>query len=46
MVASLKTIEKFSLVAPLGLRFWDELSGKVIGDGLKFEAYPDGQPHR
>ena len=46
MVASFTRIEKFSVVAPLGLRFWDEVTGKVIGDGLNVEAYPASQPHR
>jgi hypothetical protein len=46
MVASFKTLEKFSLIAPLGLRFWDEVTAKPIGDGLKIEAYPVNQPYR
>ncbi|MGH2497412.1 MAG: hypothetical protein ACRDIV_22150 [Ktedonobacteraceae bacterium] len=29
-----------TLVAPLGVRFWDAVSGRVIGDGLSVIAYP------
>src|ERR1044072_7475485 len=46
MVTAFKSIEKFSLIAPLGLRFWDEVTGKAIGEGLNIEAYPANQPHR
>ncbi len=46
MVTSFKIIETFGLVTPLGLRFWDEVTGKAIGDGLDIEAYAAHQPHR
>ena len=39
-------IERLSLVAPLGLRFWDQVSGRTIGDGLLVTAYPETQPYR
>jgi hypothetical protein len=46
MVGSFKIIDHVSLLAPLGLRFWDEVTGKAIGDGLSIEAYPSAQAHR
>jgi hypothetical protein len=39
-------IEHLGLVTPLGLRFWDEVTGRVIGDGLIVTAYPETQPFR
>ena len=33
-------LEVQTLVAPLGVRFWDAVSGRVIGDGLSVIAYP------
>ncbi len=41
-----KVIETVTFVAPLGLRFWDDVSGKFIGDGLVVTAYPEGNPSR
>lgn len=41
-----QVIERFSLVALLGLRFRDVVTGAIIGDGLRVTAYPQGQPHR
>jgi hypothetical protein len=37
-------IERLSKVAPLGVRFWDEVSHKSIGDGLIVSAYRTSQP--
>ena len=39
-------LERFTRVAPLGVRFWDAVSGAVIGDGLTVEGYPAGQESR
>src|SRR5262249_39340010 len=39
-------IERLTLVAPLGLRFWDEVSGRAVGDGLLVTVYPETQPAR
>jgi hypothetical protein len=39
-IDQLKASERLTMVAPLGLRFWDEVSAKVIGDGLDVTAYP------
>jgi hypothetical protein len=41
-----RIVERLTLVAPLGLRFWDEVLGKTIGDGLLVTAYPETQPSR
>jgi len=42
----LPVIEHLTIVTPLGLRFWDEVSARVIGDGLIVTAYPELQPNR
>lgn len=39
-------IERVPRVAPLGLRFWDDVSGTTIGEGLIVTAYPRAQPDR
>ena len=41
-----KGSERLTMVAPLGLRFWDEVSARVIGDGLNVTAYPADNPAR
>jgi hypothetical protein len=41
-----QVIERVKLVALLGLRFWDEVSGKTIGDGLVVTTYPATRPER
>lgn len=38
------TLDRLTMVAPLGLRFHDTMSGKVVGDGLSVWAYPAGKP--
>lgn len=45
-MAAFKIIDHISLLTPLGLRFWDEVTGKTIGDGLKIEAYAPAAPPR
>jgi hypothetical protein len=39
-------IERHSKVAPLGVRFWDEIAHKSIGDSLIVTAYRATQPDR
>ena len=47
MIDSSPVLDSFSLVAPLGVRFWDEISNSVVGDGLVITAYPLTNPeHR
>lgn len=40
----LQALEKVTRVASLGVRFWDAVSGSVIGDGLSVMAYPSANP--
>lgn len=37
-------LERVTRVAPLGIRFWDEVSGAFIRDGLNVNAYPAANP--
>ena len=46
LIEALPVIGRLTRTAPLGLRFWDDVSGKVIGDGLVVTAYPPGNPRR
>lgn len=46
LIEALPVIGRLTRTAPLGLRFWDDVSGKVIGDGLVVTAYPPGNPFR
>lgn len=46
LIETLPVIERFSRTAPLGLRFWDDVTGKVVGDGLVVTAYPPENPLR
>jgi hypothetical protein len=39
-------LDRISIVAPLGLRFWDGLTNQVISDGLYVTVYPPGDPQR
>jgi len=45
-IDQLTVIERLTIVTPLGLRFWDEVSGRAIGDGLNVSAFPATQPYR
>jgi hypothetical protein len=38
------TLDRLTMVAPLGLRFHDTVSGNVVGDGLSVWAYPPEKP--
>ena len=40
---SLRQFELQTWVAPLGVCFWDDVSGRIISDGLRVIAYPTGQ---
>ncbi|HET6980055.1 MAG TPA: hypothetical protein VFI24_27225 [Pyrinomonadaceae bacterium] len=44
MNATLKTFDSISIVAPLGIRFRDELTGDVVSDGLNVAVYALGRP--
>lgn len=37
-------LEVLSRVTPLGVRFRDEGTGALVGDGLQVSAFPEGQP--
>ncbi len=37
-------IERYTRVAPLGLRFWDPVAGAVVGSGLVVTAFLPAQP--
>src|SRR5689334_1179503 len=39
MIDPVLVIEHITLVAPFGVRFWDEVTGAVISDGLNITAY-------
>lgn len=38
------TLDRLTMVAPLGVRFHDTVSGNIVGDGLSVWAYPTGRP--
>ena len=44
MTTEIITLDRLTMVAPLGLRFHDESSGSLVGDGLAVWAYPVGRP--
>jgi hypothetical protein len=46
LIETLPLIGRFTRTAPLGLRFWDDVTGKVIADGLVVTAYVPGSPLR
>lgn len=46
IIETLPVVGRFSRTAPLGLRFWDDVTGRVIGDGLAVTAYPPNSPLR
>src|SRR5262245_6920336 len=46
LIDSLPVLERLTRTAPLGLRFWDEVTGKVVGDGLEVTAYQTDNPFR
>jgi hypothetical protein len=46
MMAPPQVIERLARVAPLGVRFWDELARAMMGDGLIVTAYRPSDPDR
>jgi hypothetical protein len=44
MATPLLITDRFTMVAPLGLRFHDTTTGTLVGDGLSIWAYPVGRP--
>ena len=46
LIETLPVIGRLSRTAPLGLRFWDDVTGRVVGDGLVVTAYPPDNPQR
>ncbi len=43
---SFQSLEVYNRLAPLGLRFWDSVSGKIVGEGLTVTAYPLNHPQK
>lgn len=41
MIEPLRLLERKTLIAPLGVRFWDVATGGYVSDGLRVTAYPD-----
>jgi len=39
-----QTLENLTIVAPLGLRFWDPVDATAISEGLEVTIWPAGQP--
>ncbi|HEY3301942.1 MAG TPA: hypothetical protein VGL70_00250 [Candidatus Binatia bacterium] len=46
MIDHVHVLERISLVAPLGVRFWDGVSGHAVSEGLTVRAHPKGNPAR
>jgi hypothetical protein len=46
MSAPMRVLERVTRVSPLGIRFWDEVSARVVSDGLVVEVYASGEPER
>lgn len=44
MAAPFITLDRLTMVAPLGLRFHDTTTGTIVGDGLSVWAYPVARP--
>src|ERR1700704_2185092 len=43
MTPSFVQLDRLTMVAPLGLRFRDVMSGALVGDGLDVRVYPSGR---
>jgi hypothetical protein len=41
MNVSFQLLERQTLIAPLGVKFWDVATGAYVSDGLNVTAYPD-----
>jgi len=46
MSAPMRVLERFTRVTPLGIRFWDEVSARVVSDGLLVQVYASGESER
>lgn len=44
MSAPTIVLQRVSRVTPLGIRFWDDATARVISDGLVVDVYPAGEP--
>ena len=44
MIPQIQKLDRLTLVAPLGLRFCDLMSGALVADGLDVQVYPPGNP--
>ena len=44
MATEIITLDRLTIVAPLGLRFHDASTGALVGDGLVVWVYPVGKP--
>lgn len=43
---SVRVVEELEVFTPLGIRFWDPVLARVVGDGLKVCAYPRSAPRQ
>lgn len=41
MIGTFQLLERQTLIAPLGVRFWDATTGASVSDGLRVTAYPN-----
>jgi hypothetical protein len=46
MIEPLQWFKRQTLIAPLGVKFWDVASGVYVSSGLSVRAYPDGDSLR
>ena len=46
MRAATRVFDRITRVTPLGIRFWDEVSARVVSDGFVVEVYQSGEPER
>jgi hypothetical protein len=46
MVSPTAILDRITLVTPLALSFWDQVSNTTVGDGLVVTAYPPHQPEQ
>jgi hypothetical protein len=46
MKTATRVLERITRLAPLGIRFWDEVSARVVSDGLVVEVYASGDSER
>jgi hypothetical protein len=46
MSAQTIVLQQITRVTPLGIKFWDDATARVMSDGLVVEVYPSGDPER